>query len=303
MQLLPENIVNLRGITIDPVRLPELVNAGIILDVLRLDKIDPVISGNKWFKLQYYLQWAIEQQRSLLTFGGAYSNHIVATACAAQKAGLKSTGIIRGERPSKLSHTLLKAAGFGMELVFLSRAQYHQKNDPGFIEQLNTTWQYPCIIPEGGAGEKGIKGAASIMNLPGTADYTHLVCAIGTGTLLCGLASAAAPSQLVTGIAVLKGFNEWQPSGIPEAAKNKINVVSNYHFGGYARKTTALINFMNDWYMKTGIPTDFVYTGKLFYAVMDLIAQGNFADKSRLLVIHSGGLQGNKSLTPKTLFF
>lgn len=304
MNLLPENIVNLLAITTDRVQLPGIGNAGITLDVLRLDKIDAVISGNKWFKLQYYLAGALASgKKCLITFGGAYSNHIIATACAARKAGLISIGIIRGEQPATLSHTLQDAIHWGMQLVFVSREQYQLKNSAAFIEQLRHEYGDACIIPEGGEGEPGVKGAATIMETAGTAAYTDILCAVGTGTLLSGLAISAAAHQRVTGLTVLKGFDSWQPRWLSATAAERTRIISNYHFGGYAKKNSTLIDFMNDWYRKTGIPSDFVYTGKLFFGVMDLIEKGFFSATSRLLVVHSGGLQGNHSLAAETLIF
>ena len=271
---------------------------------MRLDKIDPVISGNKWFKLKHYLQAALRQgQTRVLTFGGAYSNHIIATACTARKAGLASIGIIRGEKPASLSPTLLDAAQCGMELVFVSRAVYNQKNDPAFIEQLRQEYDNPYVIPEGGGGIEGRKGAAEILQLADTGKYNQLVCAVGTGTVLAGLAMGSGKAQQLTGVAVLKGFENWLPQAVTIQEQQRIKVLSGYHFGGYAKKNQVLFDFMNDWYSKTGVPSDFVYTGKLFFAVNDLIKKGYFPGNSRILVIHSGGLQGNKSLPLKTLDF
>lgn len=304
LNLLPENIVNLGAISTDRVHLPAIGNAGITLDVLRLDKVDTVISGNKWFKLQYYLAAALASgQKSLLTFGGAYSNHIIATACAAHRAGLSSIGIIRGEQASVLSHTLQNARQWGMRLVFVSREQYREKTDPAFVEQLRHEFGDACIVPEGGEGEPGVKGAATIMNIAGTTACTDILCAAGTGTLLSGLAAGAQPGQRITGFPVLKGFEAWRPGWISAAAQQRIRLVHDYHFGGYAKKNHRLIDFMNNWYLQTGIPSDFVYTGKLFFGVMDLIEKGFFPAASRLLVIHSGGLQGNNSLPAETLIF
>ena len=304
MNLLPENIVNLSAVSTDRVHMQEINNHDITLDILRLDKIDPVISGNKWFKLKYYLEGALQNgQNRLLTFGGPYSNHIIAAACAASKTSLESIGIIRGEKPEALSPTLSDAAKWGMQLKFVSREVYNQKNDPAFIEQLRQEYDNPCIIPEGGEGKTGIKGAAEILQLADIERYTHLVCAVGTGTLLSGLAISAVHKQQVIGIAVLKGFDNWVPQHITRTEQQKISIIPGYHFGGYAKKNSVLLDFMNKWYSETGIPSDFVYTGKLFFAVSDLIKKGYFPKTSRLLVIHSGGLQGNKSLPPKTLIF
>ena len=305
MNLLPENIVNISAASTDEVQLPMINNHNIALDILRLDKIDPVISGNKWFKLKYYLENAVQNgQQRVLTFGGAYSNHIIATACAASKAGVQSIGIIRGEKPAQFSHTLSDAVQLGMQLVFISRDEYNQKNNPAFIEQLKQEYDNPCIIPEGGEGSTGIKGAADIMQLTDAKKYTHVLCAVGTGTMLSGLVTSTTQYQQVVGIAVLKGLINIQLPAISVKDQQRTSILTDdYHFGGYAKKNDTLLNFMNEWYDATGIPTDFVYTGKLLFAVIDLIKKDYFPDRSRLLVIHSGGLQGNKSLPLKTLRF
>ena len=303
MHLLPENIVNLSAANTQRVHLPQLDARNMLLDVLRLDKIDPIISGNKWFKLKYYLQQAIQApQKRLLTFGGAWSNHIVATAAAANKAGLKSIGIIRGERPAILSNALLNAADSGMQLVFISRQEYNQKKDPAFMKKLMEEYDDPFIIPEGGEGEPGIKGAAEIGALADMKQYTHLVCAVGTGTLLRGLLRGSLPGQQIIGIPVLKGFDNWLPS-IGTEEQHRIHILPNYHFGGYAKKNEPLLAFMNQFYTETNIPTDFVYTGKLFFSIIDLIKKDYFPKDSRLLAFHSGGLQGNNSLPSGTLIF
>jgi len=270
-------------LSIDNVNLQELDRHQIQVDVLRLDKIHPVVSGNKWFKLKEYLAIAIpEGRRHLVTFGGAWSNHIIAAACAAHHAGLFSTGIIRGERPANPSATLRGAEEYGMELVFISRSAYSQKNDPAFLADLTARYPDAIIIPEGGAGEPGIKGSMDILRQIDSSPYSHILCAVGTGTTYKGLMAAAAPGQEVTGISVL---------------------TPPYHFGGYARHTPELLDFMNSWYQSTGIPSDIVYTGKLFYAALDMVRKGLFPPNSRLLLIHSGGLQGNRSLPPGTLHF
>ncbi|RYF84915.1 MAG: 1-aminocyclopropane-1-carboxylate deaminase/D-cysteine desulfhydrase, partial [Chitinophagaceae bacterium] len=177
---------------------------GFPLDVLRLDLIHPVISGNKWFKLKGYLQQAKEENKDiLLTWGGAYSNHIVASAYAAKLAGLKSIGIIRGEEPRTWSHTLLAAKAYGMQLYFLSREEYWQKSLPQeIIETIDC--DEVIEIPEGGYGEKGAEGASEILTLVAPANYTHIVSAVGTGTTLAGLCLSALDQQRTIGIPVLK---------------------------------------------------------------------------------------------------
>jgi len=302
MSLLPVDIIKLSEAVIT--RLPETITgSGIIADILRLDRIDPVISGNKWFKLKYYLEQTVASpHKTLLTFGGAYSNHILATAAAANKCGLKSIGIIRGEEPKALSSTLRSASAYGMELNFISRAEYQLKNENDFIQELQVKFGDAVIIPEGGAGPAGVKGAREIWQLVDRNLYSHVMAAAGTATMVAGLAAESLEHQQIIGIPVLKGFD---PLTLPPFLNTKpgIKWFPQYHFGGYAKANPELFRFMNSWYQQTGIPSDFVYTGKLFYAVQDLLNHKQFQPGSRLLVIHSGGLQGNNSLPPKTLIF
>jgi 1-aminocyclopropane-1-carboxylate deaminase len=275
------------------------------VDVLRLDLMHPVISGNKWFKLRLYLKEAVVQKKILLTFGGAYSNHIVATAAAARSAGLKSIGIIRGERPSSLSPTLEQALVFGMTLFFVPRSVYREKKIPSEVYAL---YSPPDLyeVPEGGYGEKGAQGAATILEENNSAAYSHIITAAGTGTTLAGLVLAARSTQKLTGISVLKNNfslkNEINHL-LPGEKKDIFDLVGDYHFGGYARHTPALIRFMNEFYQRSGISTDFVYTAKAFYGIFDLMQKGRFSSEDRLLLIHTGGLQGNRSLTKGTLIF
>ncbi|HEX6334925.1 MAG TPA: pyridoxal-phosphate dependent enzyme [Flavisolibacter sp.] len=276
------------------------------VDVLRLDLIHPVISGNKWFKLQKYLADAVTAgKKGIVTFGGAWSNHIVATAAACHLQGLQSVGIIRGERPATPSHTLKQAAAFGMQFHFISREEY--KNSP-MTAALNlvSDAQHWYIVPEGGYGPKGMEGAATILDLLQTDNLTHIICAAGTGTMAAGLLAGSRPQHQVVAISVLKN-NHGLADAITALSgpqeRTRLQVQHEYHAGGYAKYDDALLSFMNDWFRHTGIPSDFVYTGKLFRAVDDMIKTGWFPGNSHLLVIHSGGLQGNRSLPKGTLIF
>ncbi len=300
---------------IQSLQLPGITAAHIHADVLRLDTLHPIVSGNKWFKLKGHLQKALPQSPSaILTFGGAWSNHIVATAYAARETAIPAIGIIRGERPAILSATLEAAIACGMQLEFISRQQYAEKNSPAFLRQLKDRFSGAYIIPEGGAGIPGIEASSHILRGISASAYSHILCAVGTGSTFLGLADAASPGQEVIGIPVLKGLTD--PSSIikdltasnPEAGRfeslpPRHHFVGGYHFGGYARLSDELIAFMNRLYRDSAIPTDFVYTGKLFYGVMDMIRQNLFPAHSRLLILHSGGLQGNKSLPPGLLDF
>jgi len=292
MQLVFDNI------SIDP--LTVWSRKAVEASVLRLDKIHPVVSGNKWFKLRYYLKEAKELRcKKIITFGGAWSNHIVATAAACKMNDIPVAGIIRGEKPTSLSPTLKQAEGYGMELHFISRDDYGEKRIP-----LSLQSDENYLIPEGGFGQKGAAGAASILDGV-IGNYTHYCCAVGTGTMMAGLINTVSAGQQVIGTAVLKNnyaLNENVRSLLSNQSK-EWQIIHDYHFGGYAKHKPELLRFMNEFYEQSGIPSDFVYTGKLFYAVNDLITAGFFAQGSRLLLIHSGGLQGNSSLEKGTLIF
>jgi 1-aminocyclopropane-1-carboxylate deaminase len=302
-----KEIVDTSLATIDELHLTEIAKKNVTVDILRLDKIHPVISGNKWFKLKYYLQDAVRLKKSIITFGGAYSNHIIATAFAAKELSLPSLGIIRGEEPYKLSPTLIKAKEYGMQLEFIARNQYLKKNDRNFITDFGLRYTETLIIPEGGSGINGIRGSSEIMSLVNADKYTHIACAVGTATTFSGIANATSSTQKMIGICVLKGMlNLLQddvpflnnPEKIPDCYINY-----DYHFGGYAKKNNELFYFMNWLFDKTRIPTDFVYTAKLFYGIIDLLRKDYFPHHSSLLIIHSGGLQGNNSLPQATLNF
>lgn len=277
----------------------------IVVDVLRLDKVHPIVSGNKWYKLKCYIKDAQENScKTIVTFGGAYSNHIVATAFVCNKLGLKSIGVIRGEKPPQLSNTLQDAESFGMNLVYVSREDYKNKNS--LVSQYSNPEYY--VIPEGGYGELGAKGATEILSsVNDLGKYTHIICSCGTGTMISGIIQSAKKHQTVIGINSLKGYPQIKqdicrilPSNFKES---EFEIFNEYHFGGYAKKTNQLIEFMNNLYAKHHIPTDIVYSSKLFFAVDDLISKNYFPVDSKLLIIHCGGLQGNLSLSKGTLIF
>ena len=284
--------------------LPGFSENTVHVDMLRLDLLHPVVSGNKWFKLRYYLEEARALQKTrIASFGGAYSNHIVATAFAAKEAGLQSTGYIRGDETTTPSPTLLEAMGLGMKIEFLSREAYQHKDK--IIASCNTPEIY--WIPEGGYGITGANGAATILENPDTETYSHILCATGTGTMMAGLVKAARPGQKIIGVSVLKNHLslEAEVRGLLNDAENKkyFSLINGYHFGGYARHPQALISFMQQCWDKWQIPTDIVYTSKLVFAVKDLLRKNYFSPESRVLIIHSGGLQGNRSLPSNTFRF
>jgi 1-aminocyclopropane-1-carboxylate deaminase len=264
------------------------------------------VSGNKWFKLKYHLQRALEQKcRGIVTFGGAYSNHLVAAAWAAKEAGLESIGIIRGEEPKQFSPALKDMQQYNMQLRFVSRNSF--ADEMPLMASVREEFPYYFIIPQGGQSEYGVQGAAEITQLVSLQQYSHIACAIGTGTMMAGLVISSLPHQQVTGISSIKTENIENNTITAFIEKNSSkrnwSIFYDYHFGGYARYTPALISFMHSWFDQYRIPTDFVYTAKLFFAINDLVMHDHFPAGSKILLVHSGGLQGNRSLPPGTLTF
>lgn len=282
----------------------ELFNNILNISILRADLIDPVVSGNKWFKLQLYVRDAIAAGKTTLaTFGGPYSNHIVATSTYGASMGLETVGFIRGEKPVALSPTLTGAMENGMTLHFVSREDFEQ-TEKILSHNQDPSWAW---IPEGGYGITGAEGVKSMLTIKDTAPFDTIICAVGTGTMMAGLIKAAAPHQQVIGLSVLKNNisidEEIKALLTLEESKKNFEINHDYHFGGYAKHTPALIDFMNDCYKKMELPLDFVYTAKLVYGVEDLATNGKFDPTSKILIIHSGGLQGNRSFKKGTFIF
>lgn len=284
-----------------------LTEKKISLSIARLDKVHPIISGNKLFKLHYFLEEALENKhKPILTFGGAYSNHLAATAHACKITGIRSIGIVRGERPPIFSHTLAQCETNGMELHFVSRSEYRDKDSVHFISSLSERFGNCIIIPEGGYHPLGAKGASLIMNKLRLKQPTHICTAIGTATTAAGLLMNTTSNEMIIGVPVLKQLDDIENRISWLCNSDHINnlfIFEDYHFGGYAKKTTELIRFMNDLFTQYKIPTDFVYTAKMIYAVIDKIKAGYFAAGSNIICLHTGGLQGNDSLPASTLVF
>jgi 1-aminocyclopropane-1-carboxylate deaminase len=278
------------------------------VSIIRLDKIHPVLSGNKLFKLHYFLQEAFRSHhKTILTFGGAYSNHLAATAYACKISGLKSIGIVRGEQPSQLSHTLQYCTENGMQLKFISRNDYFKKDEKIFLKNLISEFGQCTIIPEGGYHPLGAQGAAIIMDHLKERSFTHICCATGTATTIAGLLSVAENHQQIISIPVLKGINDIEKRILflteNKANLNQLKILPGYHFGGYAKSSPGLFAFMNMLYQKYQLPTDFVYTGKMLSGIFDAIEKDFFPKGSSIACLHTGGLQGNLSLPAGTLLF
>jgi 1-aminocyclopropane-1-carboxylate deaminase len=293
--------INLDNISTDKLLLSSHLEMNVETDVLRLDKIHPLISGNKWFKLQYYLKEAKkENKETIITYGGAWSNHLLATAAACKLFKFSCVGIVRGEEISIPSRVLLKARELGMQLIFINREDYRSGKIPVELKKANC-----YFIPSGGYGIHGANGAATILDYCKKDGYTHICCASGTGTMTAGLIKSSALTQRIISISVLKNNYSLAENieMISEKKEKNYELIHDYHFGGFAKQKPELLNFMNDFFRVTEVPSDFVYTGKLFFAINDLIRNRYFPSGSRLLLIHSGGLQGNTSLSNGTLIF
>ena len=276
------------------------------VSMLRLDTIHPVLSGNKIFKLRYFLDEALNSiHKRIVTFGGAYSNHLAATAFACNVKRLRSIGIVRGERPPVLSSTLLFCTQNRMQLEFTSRVLYRQINHEEFDNALTKKFGAHTFIPEGGFSPMGANGAKLITGYFNSKNYTHICCAVGTATTFAGLITGCDFETEVLGFGILKNLHDigvrLRKTGVDGRKNYSYN--GDYHFGGYAKKSVELISFINSFYRETQIPLDFVYTGKMMFGVYDLINKNYFPQGSKILCIHTGGLQGNESLPPGTLNF
>ncbi len=274
------------------INLPEFEVGGVNVFVKRDDMIHPFISGNKWRKLKYnHVSFVNSGCKGIVTFGGAFSNHIIATAAFCAENKVECIGIIRGEKPSGMNHVLILAQLWGMKLEFVTRESYKDKG------QLAERWKNEgyFIVPEGGENEEGVKGCEEIITEL-TRSYNHIFCASGTGCTFAGIVKGIASYNLTTqchSIPVLKQ-GEFIIDTLLKYFPNAENyaVHSNYHFGGYAKTTPELFQFLNYLASKTGILTDPIYTAKLFFAITDLTKKGYFKKGETILAIHTGGLTG-----------
>jgi 1-aminocyclopropane-1-carboxylate deaminase len=269
-------------------------NTNVELYIRREDLIHPLISGNKFRKLKYNLiQAKSENQSTLLTFGGAFSNNILAVASAGFENNFKTIGVIRGEElVSKIEDnpTLKKAQELGMQFKFVSREEYRNKTNKEFLAALQSEFGSFYLLPEGGTNELAIKGCEEILTNEDRS-FTHVCCSIGTGGTISGIINSSFTNQQIVGFPSLKGdFISNEISNF--AKKSNWNIISDYHFGGYGKINDELIRFINDFYLKHNIPLDPIYTGKMMFGIDDLIQNNYFPNGSNILAIHTGGLQG-----------
>ena len=273
----------------------------ISVQIKREDLIHPFVSGNKFRKLKYnLLQAKTENHDTLLTFGGAFSNHIAAVAFAGKEKGFKTIGIIRGdELAGKVAEnpTLSFAQNCGMQLEFISREEYRLKSEVSFIGNLKQKFGSFYLIPEGGTNDLAIKGCQEILT-PEDADFDYICCSIGTGGTISGIINSVLPHQKVLGFPALKG--DFLKEEICNFVQNENwELLTDYHFGGYGKVNEALIEFINQFYTENQIPLDPIYTGKMVFGVIDLIQKNYFPAESKILLIHTGGIQGIQGMNMK----
>lgn len=281
----------------------ELINIeGHELFIKRDDLLAPSLGdplcGNKWRKLKYNLKEAIESgHNTLLTFGGAYSNHIAAVASAGRHFKLNTIGIIRGEAHVPLNPTLELARQYGMRLEYMNRSDYRAKKEPVILERLQGQFGDYYLIPEGGTNQLAVKGAADLVaelseQLEGRIpDYVVVSC--GTGGTVAGIINGLKGESQVIGVAALKGnFLQKEVEKYLLQPYQNWSILNEYHFGGYAKFTPPLIEFIKQFKKNHQIQLDPIYTGKTFYALMDLVRKRYFSTGSLVVVVHTGGLQG-----------
>lgn len=279
---------------ISPIHDAFIVAKNIQLDLLRLDMVHPQISGNKWFKLKYNIEFAIENKfTSILSFGGAYSNHLHALAYAGKKYGIDTIGIIRGEEVS--NPTLEDCKKWGMQLKFISRIEYKQKSESGFIEDLQKKYPTSFIIPEGGSNALGVKGCQEILDEIDSTLYDVIAVSVGTATTLDGIVSKLLPHQRAFGFIPMKGVENMKVELKTKWIEKDLNLKSDYHFGGFGKHTTELLEFIISFKEKHQIVLDLNYTSKMMFGLLDLIEADYFKDGTKILSIHTGGIQGNRS--------
>ena len=271
---------------------------GFEITLKREDQLHPLVSGNKFRKLKYNLIEAKKQgHHTLLTFGGPFSNHLAATAAAGKIMGFETIGIVRGEEARKLNPSLQFCQDQSMELFPVSRADYRLKNEPEFIASLQKKWGNFYLLPEGGTNTLALEGCREILTTADK-DFEVICCSVGTGGTWAGLVESALPHQEVIGFTALKNHN--LENELRKLTTNKNGLLNHdYTFGGYAKVSPELIDFINIFNKNFKTPLDPVYTGKLLFGIFDLIKNKRWLWGKKILIIHTGGLQGIEGMNQK----
>ncbi len=295
--------MKLNSVPLEPFNHPLLLKHNVSVSIKRDDLLHAVVSGNKLYKLMFNLdEFKRLHKKTLITFGGAYSNHLHATAFMGKELGIQTVGIIRGEQLLPLNPTLKDCTDWGMILEPVSRGDYRQKQASAGIQNIINKYPLACIVPEGGANELGVLGAAKILDGVDQKKFDTVVVACGTGVTMAGIVSACEPHLRVVGMPALKA-EKWMASEIQGwldvvGCSNKNWLIEcQYHFGGYGKTKPELLQFIENMAQQYQLLLDPIYTGKAFYGLLKMIERGEIVSGSRVLFIHSGGLQGARGLS------
>ena len=285
------NLLTYTATPIQEIQSEKIAHAGVRLFIKREDLNHPFVSGNKWWKLKYNLSEALRLKKdTLLTFGGAYSNHIYATAAAARELGMNAIGIIRGEEATSVNPVVQFVRDAGMQLHFVSRELYRRKNEDDFITSLQKDFGDYYLIPEGGSNELAVKGVKEYATTLNT-NFDYICCPVGTGGTLAGLINGFKGSGTIVGFSVLKDgsflYDDVRRLG---AEYDNWIIQTEYDFGGYAKSTQWLSSFIDSFINEYKIPIEHVYSGKMMAGVFDLLDKGFFKSGSHILAIHTGGI-------------
>lgn len=285
------------SLTIEKISYPVADLLGVNLYMARVDKIHPLASGNKYYKLKASFEYAKEQGIThLISFGGAFSNHIHALALYAHQQGFETLGIIRGESEYSNNPTLLDAQGAGMVLKFVNRKEYKRRHDKSYLAQLQESYPNSLIIPEGGSSQLAVGSCSQLMHeINKTEEFDYIVAACGTGATFAGLACGLKPNQIGIAYSALldDSLNERIRTFISNEGKSNINYrIESAGFKGFAKLNKEVLDFVVDWLDKTNILLDPIYTSKMTFKLMQQIKTGEFTEGSSICIVHSGGLQG-----------
>ena len=269
------------------------LNNEIEVFIKRLDLIDPFISGNKLFKLKHNVDRALlEKKNMLITFGGAFSNHILATAAYAKKKKIDCLAIVRGEEYSELNPLLTLAKEYGMNFCFVSRKEYAKRNDNNYISELIRKYKKAFIVPEGGNNKLGVLGAEEILETQDKS-FDYIICPIGTGATLSGIVNSSNRSQKVIGINCINDTKDINKNISQKTNKNNWEIINEFNFGGFAKFDNLLTEYLKKFKLNYKITLDLNYTAKMFFGFEKLIERRYFQRKSKVLLIHTGGIYGN----------
>ncbi|MAO02602.1 MAG: 1-aminocyclopropane-1-carboxylate deaminase [Flavobacteriales bacterium] len=275
-----------------------LVEKEVTILIKRIDLNHRYISGNKLYKLKYNITEAKKKgYKKILTFGGAYSNHIVATAYLGKKEGFNTIGIIRGEKNLPLNASLQNAYDNEMNLKYINRRDYRLKDTDSFINKLKCEFGNFYLIPEGGTNFLGVKGASEILSNDN--NYNYVCCPVGTGGTIAGIINSSNINQIILGFSALKNTIDVKRNIKLYTKKQNWKLFSRYSCGGYAKISKKLIKFINEFNINYGVPLDVIYTGKMMMGLFDMVERDFFKPKSKILVVHTGGLQGNKGMNQR----